>query len=153
MLNKSKLLEKINEAGAIDRTQYTYDSYDAMRSVLVTALEVYNSEDTNQLEIDEATAALSSAIKALVTVRTVREVTIQINGEDAGDYYTQTVTGDYTDSYIDLDYRLSPTDTTMGNVSFISSSGDITVDQDGICRPVSEKEIFSNMGNIKDSIV
>ncbi|MBQ7596533.1 MAG: Ig-like domain-containing protein [Clostridia bacterium] len=139
MLNKTKLLEKINEAGAIDRTQYTNDSYQAMRESLVHALEVYNSSDTDQLEIDEATAELSMAIKALVSVRTISSVTIYIDGAAAGDYYTKTVTGDYTDSFIDLDYRLSPTDTTMGTVTFSSSSGDITVDENGICRPVYEK--------------
>ncbi len=138
VLNKNKLLEKINEAGAIEKSLYTYDSYQVMKDSLVHALEIYNSTDTNQLEIDEATAELSSAIKALVSIRAIGSVTILINGSPAGEYYTQTVTGSYTDSFIDLDYRLSPTDTTMGSVTFISSSSSVSVDSDGICRPVND---------------
>lgn len=139
VLNKNKLLEKINEAAALDRTQYTNDSYENLTQALSNALTVYNKEDTDQLEIDEATSALSLAIKSLVTVRIINSVQLIIDSQPAPEYYTQKVTGSYIDSFIDLDYRISPTDTTMGTVSFMSSSPDIAVDQDGICRPVYEK--------------
>ena len=139
-LNRDALLAKIDEANAMDASLYTAESWQNMQSVLAQATAVYLSGDgTTQAEIDDATAALTAAIRALVTVRDAQAVTLLVNGAQIGDYYTVSVSGDYSAARLDLDYYLSPTDTTLGTVRFTSDNETVTVDQNGICAPAQNE--------------
>lgn len=63
--DKAALLALIEEAEALDEGEYTPNSWSAMQSALAAAKEVADNADASQKEIDDACAALESAIDAL----------------------------------------------------------------------------------------
>lgn len=144
-LNRGALLEKINEANQLNETLYTAESWQHMRSAYAQAVIIYQTDDrdTTQAEINDATAQLNTAMRALVLVQNVSTVTLTVNGTDLGSVYTVAVSSG--SASVDLDYRLSPTDTTLGTVHFASDSSAITVSDDGVCTPAQGTPCIANV--------
>lgn len=144
-INKTRLFKKILEANALDSSVYTKETFDIMLKAKEQAYEVYRNASADQQEIDAMTDVLTAAINQLVIIRAVTKVELLYNGSDAGDYITKAVESKYVDTTLKLGYALSPTDTTLGTVTFTSSNPDITVNDSGVCRPVTEKGCYAEI--------
>ncbi|MBQ9553308.1 MAG: Ig-like domain-containing protein [Clostridia bacterium] len=144
-LDRTALLEKITESDQLSSTLYTVESWQQMWAVRSRAVSVYLTEDskTSQAEINNAAAELSAAIRALVLIQNIGSVTLTVNGADVGDTYTAAVSGG--SASVDLDYRLSPTDTTLGTVRFSSDTSAITVSEDGVCTPAQGAPCYGSV--------
>ncbi len=64
--DKTELKKAIDKAKKVNKKDYTDKSYKAMEAALKVAEAVYADENATQKEVDDATAALNAAIKALV---------------------------------------------------------------------------------------
>lgn len=144
-INKTKLFKKILEANELDGSIYTKETFDIMLNAKEQAYEVYRDSSANQQEIDAMTNVLTAAINQLVIVRSVTKVELLYNGSDAGDYITKAVTSKYTEATLELSYALSPTDTTLGTVTFTSSNPEISVNNSGVCRPVIDNSCYAEI--------
>lgn len=137
-LNRTALEEAISQADQLDASLYTADSWQAMQAVRSQAVTLNQTDDTDttQAEINAVAAQLTAAIHALVLVQNVSAVTLTRGGTDLGETYTVAVSGG--SAGVDLDYRLSPTDTTLGTVRFSADTSAISVTEDGVCTPAQE---------------
>lgn len=64
--DKEKLAEKITEAEAIESTQYTEDTYNALEEAIKAAKDIYDSANATQEQVDERVIKLESALTNLV---------------------------------------------------------------------------------------
>ena len=64
--DKTELNDRIGEAEALDKAEYTSNTWAALEKPLEAAKAVAADEDATQAEVDEAKAALDEAMNALV---------------------------------------------------------------------------------------
>lgn len=64
--DKAKLAEKIAEAEAIEGSQYTDDTYNALKETIKSAKGIYDSAAATQEQVNEQVTALESALTNLV---------------------------------------------------------------------------------------
>ena len=74
VVNKEALAKAISDAEALDRNDYTADSYAAVETALQEAKAVYDDAEATQMEVDAAAAALTEAIEALQPAEQPAEV-------------------------------------------------------------------------------
>lgn len=90
VIDTTDLEELIEEAEAVDGSQYTDDSYQAVADALENAKAVLENTEATQDEVDEAVAALREAIAALVKITdfSVLEAIVSRAEELDGSRYT-----------------------------------------------------------------
>lgn len=73
-VDKSALQSAINQAQALNQNDYTQNSYIAVTNALKTAQLVMSNSEVTQVQVDEATTALTQAISALELKPEIPEV-------------------------------------------------------------------------------
>ncbi len=90
-VNKEALLAKLNEAKAIDGTEYVTETFEALQSAITAAQSVYDNEAATQDEVNAEVTKLQNAIGALekidastgatIALDTIAEIRTQAKGE------------------------------------------------------------------------
>ena len=133
--DKSALGSAIDSANALAETSYTPATWAEMKTALASATEIFNAEDPDQAEVDEALKHLNEKVEALQKYVYVNNVNISYNG-DSSDVITITVPEDqsYIMATAQLDFNTDP-----ANAMYVSAEwsyeGDVFVNMNGIAAP------------------
>lgn len=133
--DKSALGSAIDSANALAETSYTPATWAEMKTALASATEIFNAEDPDQAEVDEALKLLNEKVEALQKYVYVNNVNISYNG-DSSDVITITVPEDqsYIMATAQLDFNTDP-----ANAMYVSAEwsyeGDVFVNMNGIAAP------------------
>lgn len=133
--DKSALGSAIDSANALAEISYTPATWAEMKTALASATEIFNAEDPDQAEVDEALKLLNEKVEALQKYVYVKNVNISYNG-DSSDVITITVPEDqsYIMATAQLDFNTDP-----ANAMYVSAEwsyeGDVFVNMNGIAAP------------------
>ena len=139
--NKTALVNAISAISGfvLDPELYTPTSWATFAAALESAIVVRDTVYARQIDVDNAKNALLSAFDGLVMYINIQAVYPTFNGEITNGYVTKDVplSSSYKNQNIQLGYALFPADTTLGTISWSSSNGSISVDQNGLCTPTA----------------
>ncbi len=145
--NKTRLeyAIKLYETGKLTAENCPPDDWAELTAAYEIALEVMNTEFAYQHTCDKAAQKIINLYDKIGAYVQLFGVEI-MNGENAAtDFYTVQVDTKktYKDYSVDFGYRLNPENAMYASMEWSSSSSDISVDQNGVCKPVSNKACAS----------
>jgi len=129
----------------LDPEMYTPDSWAAFAAALAAAQAVSAEEFASQTAVNNARTSLLAAFDALVAFVALNQVGITYNGTLSSGFVSVDVplTSTYQNKSAQLGYALFPVDATITSVTWSSSSGSISVTNEGLCRPTANNACWA----------
>ena len=147
--NFDALNSLINEYESLnlEETKYYPDTYQNYVSVMETAKAVAADEDATQDAVDSMYNELKSAYTSLREYIYITNSEIYLDGEQAAAYYQEKVStlSLYTSSKLSLNIRVYPYNADYESIIWSSSDSKVTVSNDGVCKPSSNKACYSKI--------
>ena len=158
----STLITELENKG-LKETDYYPDTYQVFISVLNDAKAMVDEASASQDEADAMFERLQNAYNNLKEYIYLDSTEIYLDGEKASEYYQEKVgtLSTYSSASLQLNVRLYPYNASYEKVEWLSSSSTVTVSNQGLCKPSSNKACYSTItcvvtdhfGNEKSSSV
>ena len=135
------------EGKGLQETDYYPDTYQAFISVLNDAKAMVEAASASQDEADAMYESLQSAYNNLKEYIYLNSTEIYLDGEKASEYYQEKVgtLSSYSSASQQLNVRLYPYNASYEKVEWFSSNSTVTVSNQGLCKPASNKACYSTI--------
>lgn len=147
--NYSKLQNLIQQYKDLQLNQIDYypETWDVYTAAMNDAQAMIEQGGYSQYEVNDMRDRLEKAYNSLKKYNYIQKVELYLDGEETKEFYQYDASlfkegFDYRNAVLDLNVRLYPNNASYKNVTWTSSTSNISVTSDGKCTPTINKPCY-----------